>query len=92
MDAQRDARRSHWPIEIEGDVGLVQGLGEALHRSLADRQRYYRVRLDGIGRCGEVLVAVTSASGRLPLLFDRRDLEPAYVASVVRYNVDRFAF
>jgi hypothetical protein len=92
MDAQRDARGPRWPIEIEGDAGLVQGLGEALHRTLGDRQRCYRVRLEGVGRCGDVLVAVTSAEGRLPLLFDREDLEPAYVASVVRYNVERFAF
>jgi hypothetical protein len=39
---------------------------------------------------GEVLVSVTGAKGRLPILFGREDLEPGYVARVVTDTVARF--
>jgi hypothetical protein len=78
-------------VEIAGDVALREGLGPVLRKVLEAREGYYVVSLDGVGRCGEVLVAISSPSRRLPLLFGRGDLEPGYVASVVRQNVERFA-
>jgi len=37
-----------------------------------------------------VLVSITSARGRLPLLFGREDLEPGYVHRIVSDTVARF--
>jgi hypothetical protein len=91
-----DVRRSETEgggarVEFSGDAALGRGLGPVLRRVLEARQGYYLVSLDGVGRCGEVLVAISSPGGRLPLLFGKGDLEPGYVASVVRQNVERFA-
>jgi hypothetical protein len=75
---------------MEGDSALLERLGEAISRALAGRRRMYRVRVDSVGRCGEVLVSVDGTRGRLPLLFSQDD-EPAFVASTVLQTVERFA-
>lgn len=79
-------------VEIDGEATLLEQLEGPLHRVLAVRAAYYRVRVEGIGRCGEVLVGITGAKGQLPLLFGREELEPGYVARVVNDTLDRFAF
>jgi hypothetical protein len=47
--------------------------------------------MQSVGRSGEFLVTVSSAKGRLPLLFATEDAEPGHVASVVMQNVERVA-
>jgi hypothetical protein len=79
-------------IEIEGEARLLDGLAEAVRVALADQGTSYHVRIDGVGRCGEVMVRITGSKGRLPLLFDAGELEPAYVGSVIRRTVEKYAF
>jgi hypothetical protein len=79
-------------LRIEGDVGLVERLEEPLRRALGDRRAFYEVRIDAVGRCGEVLICIVGAKGRLPLIFGQEELEPGYVVSVVRDTVDKFGF
>jgi hypothetical protein len=79
-------------VVIDGEAKLLEQLKAPLHRALAGRSAFYRVRVEGIGRCGEVLVGITGAKGSLPLLFGREELEPGYVARVVNDTLDRFAF
>jgi hypothetical protein len=79
-------------VEIGGDSeGLVDRLREPLHRALSGRHRFYVVRVDSVGRVGEVLVSITGSKGRLPLLLGREELEPGYVSRVVSDAVQRFA-
>ena len=79
-------------IEIEGEAHLLNDLAEAVRLALADQGTSYHVRIDGVGRCGEVMVTITGSKGRLPLLFDAGELEPAYVRSVIRRTVEKYAF
>lgn len=79
-------------MEITGDSeNLVERLREPLRRALAERKSFYAVRVDSVGRVGEVLVSITGSKGRLPLLFGNEELEPGYVSRVVREVVTRFA-
>jgi hypothetical protein len=79
-------------VDVEGDPLLIEELSECIREALVGRQAYYHVRVDGVGRCGEVVVRITGNKGRLPLLFERGDLTPGYVRSVVQATVDKFAF
>jgi hypothetical protein len=69
---------------------LVDHLQAPLREALESRNRFYDVEIDAVGRVGEVLVSITSARGRLPLLFGRGELEPGYVHRIVSDTVARF--
>jgi hypothetical protein len=79
-------------LNVRGDsealIGLLSG---PLSKALVGRQNYYDVRVEAVGRVGEVLVSITGSKGRLPLLFGQEELEPGYVSRVVQDAVDRFA-
>src|SRR5512134_2509537 len=77
-------------VKIEGEAPLLRSLGRPLRRALARRPFPYRVSVQSVGGCGEVLVAITTAKGRLPLRFAGDDLEPGFVSSIVRSSLDRF--
>jgi hypothetical protein len=79
-------------VEIEGEALLLEELAECIDEALGGGNAYYHVKLDGVGRCGEVVVRIDGRKGRLPLLFGRGELEPGYVRSVVRSTVERFEF
>ena len=77
---------------ISGDNEvLVDRLRAPLRRALEGRRSFYSVRIEAVGRVGEILVSITGSKGRLPLLFGHEDLEPGYVSSVVRDVVTKFA-
>ena len=65
-------------------------LAEPLRRALADGRAFYAVRIETIGRVGEVMVSIDGAKGRLPLLFRPEELDAGYVCSVVKDTVRRF--
>jgi hypothetical protein len=78
-------------VQVRGQsAGLVDQLEEALREALEGRRCFYVVDIDRVGRVGEVLVSITSARGRLPLLFAREELEPGYVHRIVSDTVTRF--
>jgi len=80
-------------VRVEGESqALVDRLREPLQRALADRRAFYAVRVEAVGRAGEVLVSINGSKGRLPLLFGRGELDPGHVSRVVQDAVDRFAF
>ena len=83
--------RSHeGPVHVTGeDRPLVDRLRQPLRDALAGRQRFYAVRVQGIGRQGEVLVGITGSAGHVPLLFGKEELGPAHVFQVVRDTVTR---
>jgi hypothetical protein len=70
---------------------LLASLREPLRLALAGHDVFYAVEIAAIGRVGEILVSVTGSKGRLPLLFGSEELEPGFVASVVRNAVDKYA-
>jgi hypothetical protein len=76
-------------LEITGDRSL-DGLKDPLCRALAGRRRFYRVRVEGMGRAGEVLVSITGSRGHLPLILSPQDLEPGDVFRVVCDTMDKF--
>lgn len=79
-------------VEVGGEsAALVNRLREPLVEALSGRRTYYAVRVETIGRIGEVLVRIVASKGRVPLLFRRDELEPGHVSAVVRSAVDRFA-
>jgi hypothetical protein len=78
-------------IEISGD-GTLGLLIDPLCRALGDRHRFYRVRVESVGRVGEVLVTITGSRGHLPLIISPQDLEPGDVFRMVSDTVDRFGF
>jgi hypothetical protein len=80
------------PVQVTGENPLVERLREPLHDALADRSRFYAVRVHAVGRRGEVLVGITGSGGHVPLLFGREELEPAHVLQVVRDAVARLGF
>jgi len=83
-------RESH--VRISGNnEGLVTSLEEPVRVALEGRHRWYFVRIDDLGKVGEVLISITGSKGRLPLLFGRGELEPAHVAEVVEDAVDAVA-
>jgi hypothetical protein len=67
-------------------------LREPLSRALGNRRSFYRVRVETVGRVGEVLVSIFGHRSRIPLLFAPDELEPGYVHGIVRDTVDRFGF
>ena len=78
-------------IHISGEnASLVARLREALNRALDDRQSFYEVRVESVGRVGEVVVSITGLRGHVPLFFGAEELEPGYVSSIVRDTVTRF--
>lgn len=78
-------------IHVTGeDSWLVDRLREPLNRALEDRRTVYEVRVESVGRVGEVLVTITGFKGHLPLFFGVEELEPGYVSRVVRDTVSRF--
>jgi hypothetical protein len=80
-------------VQIDGENALVVGiLREPLRRALGNRGELYRVRVETVGRVGEVLVSILGQRGRIPLLFASDELEPGYVHGIVRDTVDRFGF
>jgi len=79
-------------LRIEGDGALLERLEEPLRRALGDRRAFYHVRIDSVGRCGEVLICIVGTKGRLPLIFGQEELEPGYVVRVVRDTVEKFGF
>ena len=82
------ARKS---VEVAGDdEGLVARLAEPLQRALSERRSFYAVRIEAVGRVGEVMVSIDGAKGRLPLLFRPEDMEVGYVCSVVTDTVRRY--
>lgn len=79
-------------VRIEGqDAHLIERLRDPLRRALGDRRTCYSVRIEAIGRVGEVLVSITGSKGRLPLLLrGEEELEAAYVFRQVSDTVSRF--
>lgn len=79
-------------LRFEGeDSALMERLREPLRRALEERRTFYSVRIERIGRVGEVLVCITGSKGRLPLLLrGEEELEAAHVHSSVAATVDRF--
>ena len=79
-------------LQVRGDSdALIDLLKGPLDKALIGRKSFYDVRVEEVGRVGEVLVSITGSKGRLPLLFGREELEPGYVSRVVQDAVDRFA-
>jgi hypothetical protein len=57
-------------VQIDGENALVvERLREPLSRALGNRRAFYRVRVETLGRVGEVLVSILGRRGRIPLLF-----------------------
>jgi hypothetical protein len=80
-------------VEITGsDKGLVDRLAEPLQQALSSRRSHYAVRIETLGRVGEVMVRIDGTKGRLPLLFRPEEMEAGYVCSVVKDTVRRFDF
>lgn len=79
-------------LDIRGEhAQLVERLREPLVRALKDRGSFYSVRVETIGRVGEVLVRITGSRGHVPLLFASDELEPGYVFRMVEDIVTKFA-
>jgi hypothetical protein len=79
-------------VQVGGESAtLVNRLRGPLVQALSERRTWYAVRVEAVGRIGEVLVSITGSKGRLPLLFRHDELEPGHVSTVVRGAVDRFA-
>jgi hypothetical protein len=75
-----------------GSPAIVEHLREPLSRALGDRRTWYDVAVELVGRSGEVVVSISGTQGRLPLLFQKKDLEPEHVFRVVKETVTRLAF
>jgi hypothetical protein len=79
-------------MRISGDNDvLVDRLKRPLQRALEGRNTAYSVRIEAVGRVGEVMVCITGSKGRLPLRFGYEELEPGYVSTVVHGVMNRFA-
>ncbi len=78
-------------VQVAGDdEGLVARLAEPLQRALSERRSFYSVRIEAVGRVGEVMVSIDGAKGHLPLLFRPEEMEVGYVCSVVTRTVRRY--
>ncbi len=78
-------------VNVGGDdPRLVGRLAEPLQRALAGRRSYYAVRIETVGRVGEVMVSIDGTRGHLPLLFRPEDMDTGYVCSVVEDTVRRY--
>jgi hypothetical protein len=75
-------------VEVGGDdLKLVARLKEPLQRALSGRRSFYAVRIEVVGRVGEVMVSIDGSRGHLPLLFGPEDMDAGYVCSVVKDTV-----
>jgi hypothetical protein len=88
--AKNEAARGLPWVEVAGPPALVDLFHAPLDIALGDRSTFYRVEIDPVGRCGEVLIAITSRRGRVPLLFATDELDAGYVRSVVSSTVERY--
>jgi hypothetical protein len=79
-------------VVLEGEPGLLSTFQDPLRRALGARRAPYRVNVDWVGRCGEIMVSITGAKGRLPLLFSRDQMDPGFVHRVVHDTVERYGF
>jgi hypothetical protein len=78
-------------VDVAGDdPGLVGRLAEPLQRALSGRRSFYAVRIETVGRVGEVMVSIDGSRGHLPLLFRPEDMEAGYVCSVVKETLQRY--
>jgi len=79
-------------VQVEGqDALLIERLRDPLSRALGNRRTFYSVRIEAVGRVGEVLVSITGSKGRLPLILrGEEELEAAYVFRAVSDTVSRF--
>jgi hypothetical protein len=78
-------------VEVAGDdIRLVARLAEPLQKALSGRHAFYAVRIESVGRIGEVMVSIDGTRGHLPLLFGPEDMDAGYVCSVVKDTVRRF--
>jgi hypothetical protein len=78
-------------VEVGGDdARLVDRLAEPLQKALAGRRSFYAVRIEAVGRVGEVMVSIDGTKGHLPLLFGPEDMDAGYVCSVVKDTVRRY--
>ena len=78
-------------VLVEGQNALlVELLRDPLRRALGDRRSFYVVHVETISRVGEVLVSIRGTKGNLPLLLKEEELDPGYVAMVVRDAVNRY--
>ncbi len=50
-------------VEIEGEAPLLDDLSECIREALRGRNARYHVRLDAVGRCGEIIVRIEGARG-----------------------------
>lgn len=73
-----------------GNDTLSEQLSEPVARALGDNGRMFVVEIDPVGRVGQVLISISGSQGRLPLFFQKDELEPGYVFRVVRDTVSRF--
>ncbi len=79
-------------IQVEGkDTLLVERLRDPLCRALGGRRRFYAVRIEAVGRAGEVLVRIAGKKGHLALLFrGEKELEAGSIFRAVSDTVSRF--
>jgi hypothetical protein len=79
-------------VQVEGqDAALIERLKDPLLRALGERRTVYLVRIEAVGRVGEVLVSITGSNGHLPLLLrGEEELDAGYVFRVVSGAVVRF--
>jgi hypothetical protein len=78
-------------VEVVGDdLKLVARLTEPLQKALSGRRSFYAVRIEAVGRVGEVMVSIDGTRGHLPLLFGPEDMDAGYVCSVVKDTVRRY--
>jgi hypothetical protein len=88
--ASYQSRLSSGRIRIWGeDKALVERLRAPLAGALEARRQLYLVEVLAVGRVGEILVSISGNEGRLPLLFQSDELDPAHVMQVVRDTVAR---
>jgi hypothetical protein len=78
-------------VDVGGDdKRLVARLTEPLQKALSGRRSLYAVRIETVGRVGEVMIAIDGIKGHLPLLFGPEDMDAGYVCSVVKDTVRRY--
>ena len=78
-------------VELSGqNEQIISRLAEPIRKALEDRGTHYTVEIESVGRVGEVLVSITGFRGHVPLCFGAEEMEPGYVARVVRDTVARF--
>ena len=77
-------------VDIGGsDAGLVERFSEPVRSALAGRRSWYGVRIEPVGRTGEVMLRIDGVDGHLALVLGRAEMEPRQLASLVRRTVLR---